>query len=358
MMSSRTVLIGVGALVLGGVVVAAAEDQGFCVRPNGRLRARSSAVCRNNETPLVGSATGPQGPQGLTGDMGPVGPGGNDGAPGAEGAPGAAGARGAQGAAGARGPAGSAANVVSIVGTPVGGSTDLVGIQDHIVSVRDDDAFNPQPCAGGEPGCVPVVDDAFTSQEAPCCHDRNPIWVVRNVGGRNAHFPIDHDSYCDSSAVVFLHQALDCADDRYMLRDADRLSMTLHGSPDAVDGRAIGDNMCEIIARPGELYAYARHNPVDHTMCVAGDPDGASLFQSVEFAGLSTQSSCADQFNQLANKGFEPESVRQFTNPDTGRRSCCIVLASQFEVEPGNVGPAFCDATPDPAFQVDGVPAN
>lgn len=133
-------LVGVALLALGGVAYASIPDAGGVIHgcygnSNGQLRVidTPSASCKNNETAITWSQSGPAGPQGPTGatgpqgatgdtgDTGPAGPQGPAGSQGPQGDTGAVGATGPQGpvgpagATGATGPAGPPGAPGSIV---------------------------------------------------------------------------------------------------------------------------------------------------------------------------------------------------------------------------------------------------
>lgn len=104
-------IVFAGAVLLIGHGGDATRIHG-CVDSKGVLRVVApNGVCRNNETALDWSITGPAGPtgpQGPTGPMGPQGPAGPQGVAGPQGEPGPQGATGATGPEGPEGPQGPA----------------------------------------------------------------------------------------------------------------------------------------------------------------------------------------------------------------------------------------------------------
>ena len=105
----KSLVCATGAIAaLGGGGLAYAEStsntvQGCYNNSNGVFRVLTSGTCKNNETALSWSKTGPQGSQGPTG---PSGPQGEPGAPGADGSQGPPGPQGEPGAQGSQGPTG------------------------------------------------------------------------------------------------------------------------------------------------------------------------------------------------------------------------------------------------------------
>ncbi len=99
-------LAGVIVVASGGIGVAAIPSSsdgkitGCYGNSNGQLRvidAEAGEQCKNNETRVTWSQSGPQGPPGPQGAMGPAGPPGAQGEPGPQGEPGAQGDRGPAG---------------------------------------------------------------------------------------------------------------------------------------------------------------------------------------------------------------------------------------------------------------------
>ena len=105
-------LAGVIVVASGGIGVAAIPSSsdgkitGCYGNSNGQLRvidAQAGESCKNNETRVTWSQTGPQGPPGPQGAAGPAGPPGTQGEPGPQGEPGAPGPPGVPGAPGPQG---------------------------------------------------------------------------------------------------------------------------------------------------------------------------------------------------------------------------------------------------------------
>ena len=112
--SRRGLFIVSVVLILTAIVWASIPDSNGVIRgcydnAKGALRVIDTSVtqCKNTETALSWSQTGPQGPQGPTGPQGVQGPQGSQGIPGAQGATGPQGPQGVQGPQGEQGVPGS-----------------------------------------------------------------------------------------------------------------------------------------------------------------------------------------------------------------------------------------------------------
>lgn len=149
----KTVIVGVGILILFGIIVAPADADVLCVGSSGSLKLR--VACRTGETAVNPVALGLQGP---TGPQGPAGPQGGDWPPGPQGMQGAQGPQGLQGSQGVQGPQGvqgapgPAAPTPSIVTTMVALSTGTTPpVEDEITPPPPSGKFIlRQACNGGD----------------------------------------------------------------------------------------------------------------------------------------------------------------------------------------------------------------
>jgi Collagen triple helix repeat (20 copies) len=135
------VMFVAGSLVtltaVGGVALAQNDAIEACVRSNGEIRiVEAAGDCKNSETPLTWSITGPVGPQGPQGDPGPQGP---EGPAGPAGPQGPEGAEGPQGPVGPTGPTGPAE--FSLLGVGADGTFQQFRGDDAVSVVRLGEGF-------------------------------------------------------------------------------------------------------------------------------------------------------------------------------------------------------------------------
>jgi hypothetical protein len=310
------VALGLGAVIAAGGLISSA-DATLCLTRSGKMKDRDS--CKPKETAIdMSGKVGPQGPVGPAGPAGPTGPAGPAGGP--------PGPQGPMGVAGPPGPAGGGGTTVNVT-DPKG---NFVGVLDHVVTEW--------------------------RNESQCCQDQEPVWALRTIDDIPTKFSLDHDRYCDNSATVFYHRDSDCEQTtRYMIpRCRPRDEQNKDACPWSADGKtalacAETDTACCVDVdneKPG-LLKYARHNPNEHTICIAKGPIELQDFGSIEFTGIHDALNCSKKAEALEKQGVETHGM--VTNGP--HQTCCITVGIQ-----RRVGIADCKPAADGPFKLTGVP--